>query len=126
METLARSEPALGSEYPWHQCSVPARMGGTNRSCCSSVVGDDGRAEQGEADVGDAARCPGLDVGLVEDNLFGQGGVTATQALRVVEAQPSARGELALPGEEDLGLDVLLADAAPAPQVGELPHQVFL
>ena len=62
----------------------------------------------------------------MEDDLFGQGGVTATQALRVVEAQPSSRGQLALPGEEDLGLDVLLADAAPAPQVGELPHQVFL
>ncbi len=82
-------------------------------------VGDDGRAEQGEADVGDAARCPSLDVGLVEDNLFGQGGVTATQALWVVEAQPSARGQLALPSQEDLGLNVLLADAAPASQVGD-------
>ena len=40
--------------------------------------------------------------------------------------QPPARGPLALPAQEARGRDVLLADAAPAPQVGELPHQVFL
>ena len=35
--TLARSLPALGSEYPWHHSSVPARMGGRKRACCSGV-----------------------------------------------------------------------------------------
>ena len=35
--TLARSLPAPGSEYPWHQSSWPAVMGGRNRAFCSSV-----------------------------------------------------------------------------------------
>jgi len=33
----ARSEPALGSENPWHQISSPRSMGGRNRRFCSSV-----------------------------------------------------------------------------------------
>ncbi len=35
--TLARSEPALGSEYPWHHSSSPARMAGRKRRFCASV-----------------------------------------------------------------------------------------
>ena len=34
---LARSEPAFGSENPWHQVSSPERMRGRNRRFCSSV-----------------------------------------------------------------------------------------
>ena len=34
---LARSEPELGSEKPWHQAVVPCRMPGMNSFFCSSV-----------------------------------------------------------------------------------------
>ena len=34
---LARSEPALGSENPWHHSSSEARRGGRYRRLCSSV-----------------------------------------------------------------------------------------
>ena len=34
---LARSEPASGSEYPWHHNSWPSRIAGRKRRCCSSV-----------------------------------------------------------------------------------------
>ncbi len=33
----ARSDPASGSEYPWHQIDVPARIPGRNRAFCSAV-----------------------------------------------------------------------------------------
>ena len=33
----ARSEPASGSEKPWHQISSPVRIGLRKRSFCSSV-----------------------------------------------------------------------------------------
>ena len=35
--SAARSEPASGSENPWHQISSPERIGPRNRSFCSSV-----------------------------------------------------------------------------------------
>ena len=34
---FARSEPACGSEKPWHQCSLASRMPGSQRAFCSSV-----------------------------------------------------------------------------------------
>ncbi len=34
---FARSDPASGSENPWHQWSSALRMLGTHRSFCSSV-----------------------------------------------------------------------------------------
>ena len=34
---LARSEPALGSENPWHHRSSAVRMRGRKRFCCSGV-----------------------------------------------------------------------------------------
>ena len=34
---LARSEPAFGSEKPWHHVSSPERIRGRNRRFCSSV-----------------------------------------------------------------------------------------
>ncbi|SIN42246.1 Uncharacterised protein [Mycobacteroides abscessus subsp. abscessus] len=37
VDTLARSEPAPGSEYPWHHSSVTSRMAGRKRCCCSGV-----------------------------------------------------------------------------------------
>ena len=33
----ARSEPATGSEKPWHQISSPVEMGGRKRRFCSSL-----------------------------------------------------------------------------------------
>jgi hypothetical protein len=33
----ARSDPASGSEKPWHQSTVPAAIAGSNRCFCSSV-----------------------------------------------------------------------------------------
>ena len=35
--TLARSEPASGSENIWHQISAPDAIGHSQRSCCSAV-----------------------------------------------------------------------------------------
>ena len=35
--SAARSEPASGSENPWHQISSPERIGPSRRSFCSSV-----------------------------------------------------------------------------------------
>jgi hypothetical protein len=35
--TLARSLPAFGSEYPWHQSSSPRAMGGRKRCFWASV-----------------------------------------------------------------------------------------
>ena len=37
VDTLARSLPAPGSEYPWHHSSVTSRMRGRKRCCCSGV-----------------------------------------------------------------------------------------
>ena len=33
----ARSDPAPGSEYPWHHSSVPAAIPGRKRAFCSGV-----------------------------------------------------------------------------------------
>ena len=33
----ARSDPASGSEKPWHQKALPWEMGGRKRAFCSSV-----------------------------------------------------------------------------------------
>ncbi len=37
VRSAARSDPASGSENPWHQISAAERMGERNRACCASV-----------------------------------------------------------------------------------------
>ena len=91
-----------------------------------AAEGQERRSEQRQPDVGEPSRGTGLDVGLVEHHLLEQGGSTATQLRRIVEPQPAARGELPLPGDEDLGGDVLATRAAASPQASKVADEVLL
>src|ERR1700751_541976 len=75
--TLARSEPASGSEKPWHQISSAVRIRGRQRSFCAGVPGPPpGRYRrpggQEAEDVGGQRRAGPADL-LEEDRRLRQG-----------------------------------------------------
>src|SRR5215467_11294801 len=72
---LARSEPAPGSENPWHQISSALRIAGRWRRFCSGVPVDDGRPDQAQPHVPRQHGRAGDGVLLVPDDALDQPGV---------------------------------------------------
>ena len=92
---------------------------------CFGAVRHDRRPGERDAHVGYAVRRTRLDVGHEEDDLLGQRALAATDVLGIVDAQPAALGELALPLEQRRDRDVLLAHSAAPAQRGELADHVL-
>ena len=63
---------------------------------------------------------------LVEDDLLGHGGAPAAVLDGPAQAGPAAPGQHLLPAPAHLEAEGLVARAAPAPELGELPDQVLL
>ncbi len=89
------------------------------------AVVDQGRAEEPFTHDVDAAGRGGAGVLLVEDDLLGHAGPPAAVLDRPAEAGPAAPRQHLLPAPAHLEAEGLVARAAPAPQLGELPDQML-
>ena len=85
-----------------------------------------GRAEQGDTHVGNASRRLGLDIGEVEDDLFGKRALTAADRGGKVDAEPATCGEFLLPRNLDFRRDVLVAGETLAAVGPELAGEMLL
>ncbi len=119
----ARSEPAFGSEKPWHQMSSPRSMRG--RSVGLLLVGpvlDDRRCDVRQAHDVERARRVGAVHFLGVDDLFHHAGAAAAPFLGPGDGGEASVGECAVPGAkafEALAADVHRAGArAGAGEIG--------
>ena len=108
---LARSDPAFGSEKPWHQTCSPLSIAGRWKAFCSGgAFGDQGRAgvELGDEVAAHVRRTRPL--GLLDvDEVLGGRGAAAAELLRPVDPR--------VPGVEQRALPAGVVLAPPGPVV---------
>ena len=123
--TLARSLPALGSEYPWHHSSVPSTIRGRKRSCWASVpywisVGPSSPSPRMLTRPGALA----FTYSSLKITWWAMEAPRPPNSTGQPRHGPAAGGQHLLPLEADLEPERLVARAAASAQGGELADHV--
>ena len=123
--TPARSEPALGSEYPWHQSSSTVWIFGQEASLLVlGAVGEQGRGEEPFAEEADAGRRVRSRVLLAEDDLLGEVGAPPPVFVGPGQTEPAVLAEQLLPLDAQVPAGLVGGTASPA-DLGELAREVL-